>query len=152
MLFHFLVYNKHSLDRGRLTWRHDYVLNHIPCCLKSVPVVQSTDKLYCDLEGLQVPGCGSIPTDILAQAQRPDLVILDQLMNGQHRIALVELTCPWTTDAPIQHCSVFGLWAHFCQAEYCGLDRQMTFGSWPAQIATNTPMESSIFLPHLLFN
>jgi hypothetical protein len=37
--------------------------------------------------------------DILVQAQRPDLVILDWLVHGRHRIALVELTCPWDTDA-----------------------------------------------------
>ena len=37
------------------------------------------------------------------QAQRPDLVILDRSVHerakGGHRIALVELTCPWDTDA-----------------------------------------------------
>jgi hypothetical protein len=33
------------------------------------------------------------------QAQRPDLVILTQLVHGRHIIALVELTCPHDTDA-----------------------------------------------------
>jgi hypothetical protein len=28
-LFHVLVHCKHTLDQGRLTWRHDSVLNHI---------------------------------------------------------------------------------------------------------------------------
>jgi hypothetical protein len=28
-----------------------------------------------------------------------DLVILDKLVHGRHRISLVELTCPWDTDA-----------------------------------------------------
>jgi hypothetical protein len=37
--------------------------------------------------------------DVLVQAQRPDLVILDRSVHGRHRIALVELTCPWDTDA-----------------------------------------------------
>jgi hypothetical protein len=33
------------------------------------------------------------------QAQRSDLVILDRSMHSRHKIALVELTCPWDTDA-----------------------------------------------------
>jgi hypothetical protein len=39
-----------------------------------------------------------IPADVLVQAQRPDLVIL-RSVHGRHRITLVELTCPWDTDA-----------------------------------------------------
>jgi hypothetical protein len=35
----------------------------------------------------------------MAQTQRPDLVILDRSVHGLHRISLVELTCPWDTDA-----------------------------------------------------
>jgi hypothetical protein len=35
----------------------------------------------------------------MVQAQIPDLVILDRLVHGRHRIALVELTCPWDNDA-----------------------------------------------------
>jgi hypothetical protein len=98
-LFHVLVHCKHTINQGSTTWRQDYVLNHIGGCLKSASVGQSTVELYCDLEGLQAPGGGSIPTNILAQAQRPDLVILDWSEHGQHRMALVELTCPWDTNA-----------------------------------------------------
>jgi hypothetical protein len=36
---------------------------------------------------------------VMVQAQRPDLFILDRLVHGRHRIALVELTCPCDTDA-----------------------------------------------------
>jgi hypothetical protein len=99
MLFHVLVLCKHTLDQGRLTWRHDSVLNHIAGCLKSALVGKRTVELYCDLDGLQAPGGGSIPADVMVQAERPDLVILDRLFHGKHRIALVELTCPWDTDA-----------------------------------------------------
>jgi hypothetical protein len=42
---------------------------------------------------------GSIPADVMVLAQRPDIVILDRLVHGRHRIALVELICPWDTDA-----------------------------------------------------
>jgi hypothetical protein len=33
------------------------------------------------------------------EAQGPDLVIIDWLVYGRHRKAVVELTCPWDTDA-----------------------------------------------------
>jgi hypothetical protein len=56
-------------------------------------------ELYCDLDGLQALGGGLIPADIMVQAQRQDLVIVDLSVHGRHRIALVELTCPWDTDA-----------------------------------------------------
>jgi hypothetical protein len=55
--------------------------------------------VYCDLEGLHAPGGGSIPASVMAQTQRPDLVILDRSDHGWHRISLVELMRPWDTDA-----------------------------------------------------
>jgi hypothetical protein len=55
-LFHDLDHCKHTLDQGRLTWRHDSLLNHIVGCLKSALVGKSTVELYCDLDGLQAPG------------------------------------------------------------------------------------------------
>jgi hypothetical protein len=82
-----------------LTWRQDSVLNYIAGCLKPALVGKSTVELHCDLDGLQALGGGSIPADIMVQTQRPDLVILDRLVHGRHRIALVRITCPWDTDA-----------------------------------------------------
>jgi hypothetical protein len=82
-----------------MTWRHDSVLKHIAGCLKSALESLHTVKVYCYLEGLQAPGGGSIPASVMAQTQRPDLVILDRSVYGLHRISLVELTCPWDTDA-----------------------------------------------------
>jgi hypothetical protein len=99
MLFHVLIHCKHTLDQGRLTWSHDSILDHIAGCLKSALVGKSTIELYCNLDGLQAPGGRSIPADIMVQAQRPDLVILDRSVHSRYRIALVELTCPWDTDA-----------------------------------------------------
>jgi hypothetical protein len=58
-----------------------------------------TFEVYCNLEILQAPGGGSIPASIMAQTKRPDLVILDRSFHGWHKISLVELTCPWDTDA-----------------------------------------------------
>jgi hypothetical protein len=82
-----------------LTWRHNSVLNHIPDCLKSALVGKSTVKLYCDFDGLQALGGGSILAVIMVQTQRWDLVIIDRLVYGRFRIALVKLTCPWDMDA-----------------------------------------------------
>jgi hypothetical protein len=97
-LFHVLVHSKHTLDQARLTWRHDSVLNNIAGCLKSALMCNSTVKLYCDLDGLQAPGGGSILAYIMVQLQGPDLFILDGSVHGKHRIVLVKLTCPWYTD------------------------------------------------------
>jgi hypothetical protein len=88
-LFHVLVHCKHTLDQGKLIWRHDSVLNHIVGCLKSALVGKSMVELYCDLDGLQAPAGGSIPADVMVQAQRPDLVIVDRSVYGRFRIALV---------------------------------------------------------------
>jgi hypothetical protein len=99
MLFQVLVHCTHTLDQGRLTWRHDSVLNYIAGCLKSALVDKTMVELYCDLNGRQAPGGGSIPADAMVQAERPDLVILDWSVHGRHRIALVEVTFPWDTDA-----------------------------------------------------
>jgi hypothetical protein len=73
-LLHVLVHYKHTLDQGRLTWRHNFVLNHFAGCLKSALLGKSKVELYCDLDGLQTPGGGSIPADVMVQAQRPDHV------------------------------------------------------------------------------
>jgi hypothetical protein len=78
MLFYVLVHCKNSLDQGRLTWRHNSILNQIAGCLKSALVDKSTVELHCDLDELQAPGGGSIQTDVIGLALRPDLVILDQ--------------------------------------------------------------------------
>jgi hypothetical protein len=62
-------------------------------------VGKSTVELYCDFDGLQALGGGSIPADVMVQAQRPNLIIVDRSVHGRHRIALVEQNCPWDTDA-----------------------------------------------------
>jgi hypothetical protein len=86
------------MDQGRMTWRHNSVLKHIAGCLKFALESLSTVEVYCNLKGLQSPGGKSIPALVMAQTQRPDMVILDRLEHGWLRISLVELTCPWDTD------------------------------------------------------
>jgi hypothetical protein len=97
-LFHVLVHCNHTIDQGRLTWRHDSILKYIAGFLKSALESLGTVEVYYNLEGLKAPGGGSIPASVMAQTQRPDLVILDRSVHGQHRISLVELAYPWDTD------------------------------------------------------
>jgi hypothetical protein len=73
-LFHVFVHCNHTMEQGRMTWRHDSVLKHIAGCLKFALKNLGTVKVYCDLEGLQAPGGRSIPASVMAQTQRPDLV------------------------------------------------------------------------------
>jgi hypothetical protein len=74
-----------------MTWRYDSILKHIAGCLKSALESLSTVIVYCDLEGLQALGGGSIPASVIAQTQRP-VVILDRSDHGRHRTSLVELS------------------------------------------------------------
>jgi hypothetical protein len=92
-LFHVLVHCNHTVDQGRMTWRHDFILKHIAGCLKSALESWGTVEVYYDSERLQAPGGGSIPALVMAQTQRPDLVILDRL-TGQ---SMAGLEYPWSS-------------------------------------------------------
>jgi hypothetical protein len=92
-LFHVLVHCNHTMDQGRMTWRHESILKHIAVCLKSALESLCTVEVYCDLGG-QAPGGGLIPVSVMVQTQRPNLVILDTSVHGRHKISLVEFTCP----------------------------------------------------------
>jgi hypothetical protein len=46
-LFHVMVHCKHTLDQGRLTWRHNSILNHIAHCLKFALVYCTVIWLDC---------------------------------------------------------------------------------------------------------
>jgi hypothetical protein len=64
-LFHVLVHCKHTLDQGKLTWRHDSVLNHISGSLGSALVGKSMVKLsnqgwVCSLYLIKVGARGHI--------------------------------------------------------------------------------------------
>jgi hypothetical protein len=84
--------------------------------------------VYCNLEGLQAPGGGSIPASVMAQTQRPDLVILDRSVHGRHRISLVKLTCPWDTDADkARDCRI---------SRYAGLKEELSNQDWDCGLYT----------------
>jgi hypothetical protein len=128
MLFHVLVHCNHTMDQGRMTWRHDSVLKHIAGCLKSALESLGTVEVYCDLEGLQAPGGGSITASVMAQTHRPDLVIFDRSVHGRHRISLVELACPWDTDADkARDCKI---------SRYAGLKEELSIQGWDCVLYT----------------
>jgi hypothetical protein len=126
-LIHVLVHCNHKMDQGRMTWRHDSVLKHIAGCLKSALENLSTVEVYYDLEGLQAPGVGSIPASVMAQTQRPYLVILHRSDHGRHRISLIELTCSWNTDADNAR-----------DRKYAGLKEALSNEGWDQWLAVGT--------------
>jgi hypothetical protein len=121
-LFHVLVHCNHTMDHGKMTWRHDSILKHIVGCLKSALESLSTVEVYCHLEGLQAPGGGLIPASGMTQIQRPDLFVFYRSVHGQHRISLVELICPWDTDADkARDCKI---------SRYAGLKEELSNQGW----------------------
>jgi hypothetical protein len=113
-VFHVLVHCNHTMDQGRMTWRHDFVLKHITGCLKSALESLSTVEVYCNWERLQALGGGLILALVM--------VILDRPVHGWPRISLVELTCPWDTDADKDRdCEI---------SRYAGLKEELSNQGW----------------------
>ena len=56
-----------------------------------------TMSVYADLEGWKING-GTVPGDLVATGQVPDIVLLDR---KQKKIVLLELTCPFDSSASI---------------------------------------------------
>jgi hypothetical protein len=110
------------MDQERMTWRQDSILKHVAGCLKSALESLGTVEVHCDLEGLQALSGGSIPASVMAQTQRPDLVILNRSVLGRHRISLVELTYPWDTDNDKDRdCKI---------SRYAGLKEEPSYQGW----------------------
>jgi hypothetical protein len=57
-MFSFIVNTHYIIDQIRMTWRHNFVMNHIAGCLMSALMGQSTIEVYFELEGLQALGGG----------------------------------------------------------------------------------------------
>ena len=89
-LGHILSGCKKSLDRFR--FRHDSVLAHLVD--KNVSNKQATMEVYADLDGWRVNG-GTVPSDLVATGQMPDIVLLDR---GKKTIVLLELACPFDSS------------------------------------------------------
>jgi hypothetical protein len=111
-----------------MTWRHDSILKHIAGYLKSALESLSTVEVYCDLEGLQAPGGRSILASVMAQTQRPDLVILDRSNHGWHRISLIEHMCRWDTETDKARDSKI--------YKYAGLKKALSNEEWDCVLYT----------------
>ena len=90
-LAHIINFCPVALTQGRMTWRHDSVLNFMFSVIqKEAP---KDIEMYSDLPGKTVNNT-VIPCDILVTTgfgSKPDLVILSR---QSKQIALLELTCP----------------------------------------------------------
>ena len=90
-LAHIINFCPVSLNQGRMTWRHDSVLNHMFSEIKKE--APEGIEIYSDLPGKMVNNA-VIPCDILVTSgygSKPDLVIISRQSKS---IALLELTCP----------------------------------------------------------
>jgi hypothetical protein len=89
-LFHVLVHCNHTMEQGRMTWRHDFILKHIAGCLKSALESLRTVEVYCDLEGLQALAGGSIPASVMAQTR-------DQTWSSLAGWSVAGIEYPWSS-------------------------------------------------------
>jgi hypothetical protein len=96
-LEHILNWCSVALKQGRLTWRHDSVLNYMAGQLKKHKPDDVT--IYVDLPGQSLNG-GTIPPDILVTAQRPDIVIINRISKT---ITLLELTVSFERNIEAAH-------------------------------------------------
>ena len=70
---HVLTFCPVSLRQGRLTWRHDGIINFIATAIN-----RNKYKIYADIEGFRTNAGGTIPPEVLITTDRPDLVIVDE--------------------------------------------------------------------------
>ena len=97
-LNHVLSSCKVALEQGRFTFRHDSVLRTVVDFMGGK--LKDGFSLYCDLTGRGAGGGGTLPQDILATAQRPDLVILNRTSK---EVVIFELTVPWDMNVETAH-------------------------------------------------
>ena len=92
-LGHLLSCCKFSLDRFK--HRHDSCLNFIvQQLIRNKP---SSIQISADLPGWRI-GAGTVSPDLALTGQVPDIVIHDK-SSSPHKIILLELTCPWDSEA-----------------------------------------------------
>ena len=86
-----------ALVQGRLTWRHDSVLQTVVDFMR--PHLREGFALFSNLPSLSA-GSSTFPPDIIVTAQRPDLVLIDRVKKV---VVIFELTCPWDTNVTTAH-------------------------------------------------
>ena len=85
-LEHILNFCTVALNQGRLTWRHNSVLQFL--AQSFISKKPSELEVYADLDGLHLNG-STIPPDIVPTQQRPDLVIINR---KEKLVFIIELT------------------------------------------------------------
>ena len=70
---HMLSSCRVSLEQGRMTFRHDGIVQYIAQCLD-----KTRFEVYADLPGHQTPDGRTIPSSICLTPDRPDVVIINQ--------------------------------------------------------------------------
>ena len=76
-----------ALNQGRLTWRHDGIVNYIA---QSVDTSKFT--IYADVPEFNTPAGGTIPPSLTVTSDKPDIVIIDEKTKA---VAIFELTVPF---------------------------------------------------------
>ena len=102
---HVLSGCKTMLDQGRYTWRHDSVLNVI------TEFVNKSENKNIQVHSDLGDKPWTIPPDILATSDRPDLVVLDPC---EKCISILELTVPYETNIQSRHQYKCHKYAHLC--------------------------------------
>lgn len=100
-LQHILNICSTALNQGRFTWRHNSVLSIILSRLHDVISDHSSHgiQIFADISSWTVGG-GTIPPNVLATSQRPDLVLVDA---AKKRILIMELTVPFEMNINDAH-------------------------------------------------
>ena len=97
-LHHVLNHCQVMLEQGRYTWRHNSVLRIIHDTLREI--ADPSWVFYCDLTGTTKVAGTTIPPDILATQQRPDLVLINRVSK---KIIIIELTIPFEQNIRNAH-------------------------------------------------
>ena len=97
-LNHILSYCSVALEQGRYTWRHNSVLRTIDDFIR--PNLKECYELFTDLDGLGAGNGGTVPPDVLATNQRPDIFLLNRQLR---KVIIFELTVPWDANVVTSH-------------------------------------------------
>ena len=97
-LAHILSNCPTALNQGRLTWRHNSVLNSIISLVR--PFLKTGMVLFSDMPGYQAPHGGTVPPHIHVTALKPDIFLYDETSEV---VIVFELTCPWDSNIARSH-------------------------------------------------
>ena len=93
-----------ALNQGRLTWRHDGIVNYIA---KSVDT--SKFSIYADVPEYNTPAGGTIPPSLTVTSDKPDIVIIDEKTKA---VAIFEFTVPFEHNTETRNTSKNAKYEH----------------------------------------